>query len=267
MSFKLNLGFGGLCLFVPELRGGKPDKMHVLLPADPDHTALLAYDPNATDSPAPPGVPEQLPFGNCQLDLTRLQAVPGLTGPPEGVADLDGACSPVPREMIKPSYTGTKIRARVSFAAGASRIHDCAAGGFWNYRQPRAQQLALRVVWQLTVEDSKLEVAIASLRDSTTVKTLSLHPHNGKLDLWVFNLAHGETLRELPPRTRKERPDPGTRAHHFGVYFTLLGGCTVAVPTFERSEIDPTRPPPPCYDDTPSGLNAMCIAATAPLAP
>jgi hypothetical protein len=263
MSFTLNLGFGGLCLFVPDNADRKNPRMHVLLPDYHDHHAWLVYDEKATTTQPPTGKACKRPLAGARIDLSSIKTSDPLQLPPSGVGSLKGLCPAVPRYLLDDESLPPELAARTTFAAGYARTDYCGAGAFWKFRN-KVSQLALRVIWTIVVEGSYLNVEV---RKNATVDPIKLYPYRNVLDLWIFNLYATEILQYLPPQTGTSRPSDKPESEHFKAFFELLGCRTGKLPRYHKSELIPGRKPPSCYADGAPGLDVMCIAATAPAAP
>jgi hypothetical protein len=269
---KVNLGFGGMCLFLPELdAAGNPTKMHVVMPSGHGHETCLVYDETALDStkPRPLGNPKSDKLENWALDLTNLGTTPALTLPPSGVANLE-ACPGFPSSRLS-DFSPNWINARVTFSAGASSIPLCGHGSHWTFGPGNPKPLAIRVVWTIDVPDGTVEVEVPDVTKPTGKRKVPLFPtrQTNELDLWVFHTPLPP--RHLPPRTSFRTYPHGADAAHFP--FPGLIGCpNLDPPKFDHlligageggcfvSDAEP-------FIDEKAGLDVMCIAATARLVP
>jgi hypothetical protein len=264
-GYRLRLEFGGLCLFVHEPAAGK---MHVLLPREHDHQPTLTHNADSVVHGKPPGdTPHNQPVPGKLITLTGLDTATPLGPPPPEVADLDGICPPVPPTLLgdKP---GPEVACRVTFDAGVSLIAPCGEGALFDFQGTR--QLPIRIVWEMQIDDDgPLVIHLEGLNGSGAGKPIELHPHNGELNVWIFNSPQAHLPVELPPRTK--RPVGTPSAGHFQAFYTMLGCAGTIIPVF-------VGPPPDtsadCYVDAVDamgeaarvGLDVTCIAARAPLA-
>jgi hypothetical protein len=242
---KLNLGFGGLCLCVPELgRDHQSKKMHVLMPAAAGHKVVLVYHESALTGSKPTKEVRSHVITKMAFDLSRLGTKPQLQPAPSDVADLAAVGTSVPRALLTDDFSTGKTVGRVSFTAGRAKVGRCGRGARWEFAR-QSRPLAIGVVWQIDVD----------------LKTFTLKSYQDVIDLWIL---HSPVIPDvLPPLTKKPDVKEGDEAMHFHAYFDLLGKGP-RLPKFRGFEEEPTTPD--CYDPG-RGLDAMCIAATAPLQP
>jgi hypothetical protein len=274
MSFTLRLGFGGLCLFVPEVVDGTLKRMHVLLPAttvgsEHEHEPLLICDALPRSDSDLAERARRRDIRNRVVDLSAVRSGTELDEVPKGVASLSGLGS-IPREMVKDGYKGDEISARVTFAAGDSRLHHCGRGGRWWFRG-KEQHLAIRVVWKIRVKGSELVVPVWDIDNPGQREEYRLSPCDDRLDLWIFHAPKNEAPRTLPPLTNRQPPKPRDKARHFGPFEELLRlPADRYTPVFREPEYPENGPFPDCYypfGEQAPGLDLFCIAATAPLKP
>jgi hypothetical protein len=259
MSFTLNLGFGGLCLFVPDVDAGGRRLMHVLLPAGHDHRAFLVHDLSALIGGPPTDLVLQHPLAGRCVDLTSLATSTALQPPPSSVADLAYLKLSVPRRLLDGACLPEELESRLTFAAGTSTIDYCASGAFWEFNGER--QLPIRVVWSLTLDAEELVFDVVA--PSSPSKRITLKPYQGVLNLWAFYLPTTTDVQKLPPVTRNKYLAYDEKAEHFAAFFHLLKGGYDNEPRFRKPEVFP-GPLPSCYDPRLPGLDVTCVAATAP---
>ena len=259
MSFTLNLGFGGLCLFVHD-----PDKslMHVLLPKASDHLPTFVHDEESTGSSKPNGIARLRRLQNTLIDLTQIASTTALTPAPVQLADL-GDYFKVPKKLVRDSHPGFKIASRITFRTGKACIAPCGEGAIWDWNGEE-QQLAIRVLWEMEVDDvdNPLVIHRDSLNGSAGGMPISLEPYGGRLDIWVFNSPEAQLPHTLPPKTKRK----GGSADHFNVFQTLSTSAdTYALPTMVKEPAYDKD----CYEPEASerGLDLTCIGARAPLGP
>jgi hypothetical protein len=269
MSFTLNLGFGGLCLCVPDPDSLHPVQMHVLLPPcdhGEEHFQVLVYDKAALT----PGQPHQgeidqpLLLTNAEIVLTGVSQAPPLEPPPAEVVNLtDLFEARVPRPLLEESDTGGVLASRVRFDAGIADIAPCGGGDVWYFPDPEPRRLPIRVIWRIQVDESPLVVRITGINGSTATEERTLHfdPAKETLDLWVFNSPADQIPLELPPLTTLEEPDPRDRAEHFACFYDVTQSTGLPVPLYKRPA---PRIPQECFKTTGEpGLDVMCITAQA----
>jgi hypothetical protein len=258
MSFRLNLGFGGLCLFVPDTDvGGKP-MMHVLMPNAHEHNAWLVHDLSARMGWPPTGTAEEHPLNGTVVDLMNLKTQTLLDAVPASVADLTTICNPVPRHLLDDAGPPAELTSRVTFGAGISTIDYCASGGFWEFQGVR--QLPIRVVWSVDIDAGELTVVAAG------GEKVTLLPHKEVLDVWLVHVHSSTIMDTFPPATRIEYPQYDQPAEHFSAYFDLLLSGHGHEPRFRKPETVKGHLPS-CYDTSMPGYDLVCIAATAPSVP
>lgn len=262
MSFTLNLGFGGLCLFVPDYDMSAKPIMHVLLPAGHNHRGFLAHDLSALIGGPPTLQVLEHSLTNTRVDLSALVTSTALQPPPQSVANLKDLCSPVPRRLLDDAGSELDITSRITFAAGDSTIDYCASGAFWEFGGVR--QLPIRVVWSCEIDASELVVEVVG--HSSPSKTITLEPYEDVLDLWAFHLDISNGVDTLPPLTKTAHPKYDEPAAHFCAFLDLLGCSAGPVPMFRRPEFIPGHFPS-CYDPSAPGLDVTCVGATAPAVP
>jgi hypothetical protein len=262
MAMKLYLGFGGLCLCVPELGAdGRPRKMHVLMPKAPEHQVYLMYDEGALTGTAPNGTVCLHAIDKWAIDLSRLGTNPPLQPAPAEVADLGAVRRSVPPALLTDDFSTEKTVGRVSFTAGTASVPPCAQGARWKFARKSAR-LPIRVIWEIEVGGTTFSVDVPDAAPASGVKTVTLKPYGDAIHLWILHSPRKPD--EFPPRTKPgpERPDDTKEAEHFHAYFDLLGKGP-QLPKYAGFDLDPTTLE--CYNWD-RGLDVMCIAAKAPLA-
>jgi hypothetical protein len=269
MSFTLNLGFGGLCLFVPEHDNqGELVRMHVVLPpftyCEP-HFQELVHDEMAPHQGQPHnGVAIPVNIFNSEFDLSGASQAPVLQLPPPQVPSLTTLFGArVPRSHLVNNNTGGVVASRARFDAGNSAIACGGVGDFWFFPDfAQSVRLPIRVIWSLEVDAASLVVQITGINGSTNSRQLTLFPdpQNGKLDLWVFNSPGNQIPTQLPPRTTKKMPKPKDPACHFAGFYHPTA-ATFPIPTYDRAA---PRLPEECFEpEGDPGLDVTCIGAQA----
>jgi hypothetical protein len=272
IAMKVNLGFGGMCLFLPELDGAANlHTMHVVMPSGFGHKTFLVYDEKALNGDPTTGNPLSDSLEHWALDLRHLGTTPALTPPPAGVADLE-SCPGFPSSRLS-DFSPTWINARVTFSAGTSSIPLCAHGSHWKFGPGAAKPLAIRVVWSIIVPDGTVAVEVPDATQPGGKRPVTLFPdrRTNVLDLWVFHTPRLPRL--LPPRTSLRTHPSNTPAAHF--HFPHLLGCpAMAPPHYDRLVIAANELLCFVLEDDPllgdrliDGLDVMCIAAKATLVP
>jgi hypothetical protein len=268
MQITLKLGFGGLCLFVPEYSGSQLVKMHVLLPnsvpSGHNHEAVLMWGTGAVSSS------QRIAIENTRLDLTDLNSTTRLTHVQSDLADLEGACT-VPKELLEDGYRGDKLSGRITFSAGRASVASCGRGARWEFRK-QARPLAIRVVWTMQVEVPGGDPKLVFRRwdsNGNPLPGVELSPMGNELEAWIFHAPY--IPGTLPPKTIETTIKPSAVARHFHIFGDILdcGGGTLPLPHF--SARPDHLPSDTCWETTTlkamDGLDLMCIAATAPIGP
>src|SRR5690349_14334583 len=116
-GFRLNLGFGGLCLFVPDTNASGKRVMHVLMPNAHEHSTWLVHDLSARMGWPPTGRAEKHPLNGTVVDLTNLNTQTPLDAVPASVANLTTICTPVPRRLLDNAGPPAGLTSRVTFDA------------------------------------------------------------------------------------------------------------------------------------------------------
>ena len=269
-GFTLNLGFGGMCLMVPDFEDGKLVAMHVLFPhsgcCDYEHVPMFVFDENAPSGKPPtnkPAPPDWIP--GRTLDLSGLSSGPPLEMLTSGIAKLD-ACSKVPRKFLADDYSGNDIVGRVTFRTGTVKIDPCGRGGCWDYEGDIDVELGIRFVWTMHIPENELVLRLPKIGNPSDVKELRLRPdpnvEKNVLNLWIFHSPVFTIFHILPPQTSlNDPPKPGEKAKHFKPYLTLVTCSHDPTPIFKQ--LPDTSTNPHCYSDIHQGLDLFCIGAQA----
>lgn len=268
MGFTLNLTFGGLCLYVPDLASGSL-RMHALLPscAHVPHHPRLVYDLAARTGWPPTSAAELVPLDNSEIDLTTLAAAPPVLAPPPEVPNLTQIFPRydvrVNRAFLDNPNTGGVVNARIRFEAGRPAVTRCGIGGHWFFPtpDPPSMQLPIQVVWRLEISTPSLKLDIKGINGSTASTPLELHPDpaRNELDVWVLNSP--QLPSQFPPPNSATVPDPLEAATHIACFYHLTDTPGLAVPLFDQ----PDQTPGDCFVSRQSdpGLDLVCIGAVA----
>lgn len=234
MSFTLNVGFVGECLFVPvQAPAPPPAVMHVLLPVVPATPAseafegALCFDP-AYSQPGSTGLTHGvtiLPLQRVSLALGNPQQPIDLTIPPE-VAPV-GA---VARKSINPGLLGNTppdtLTARVDLLSG--EIVSRLARARWVY--PPADDCRLftnSLLWQTEVDGDQLDLEFVAFPGSRGLQ-VSLYPVGGVLQVDVYSTP----ASDFPPPFNPTGDPPGvdTPLSTFGAYYQMFEQPVLADP-------------------------------------
>ncbi|HSU12499.1 hypothetical protein [Longimicrobium sp.] len=241
MPFTLNLGFAGMCLFVPEPSAAKPDTMHVLLPNTEGHGmemgaemhfAAFIYDPacEVENNAAPGGVvknPEVIEIEHTLLDLTKLSAsTTTVLEVPPGAANFGTLVKrKVDKRHFRDAKPGGQVVSRISFSKGRACVPDNAKGGIWKLAGVSGQQLPIRVVYEIKVDGTYLDLDFQGLNKHPKKRKLRLYPDKDNvLNVWIFHAPEDQLPAELPPPVSKKTTiGINDENPHFAAFYNIVG--------------------------------------------
>jgi hypothetical protein len=252
MSFRLHIGFTGLCMFVPE---PATKQMHVLLPnADShaghigQHLTRLYYDKGYLS----PGGGLQDHLKKVELDHKAL-VVPAFDGTaslglPRQVVDITSTAGPLDGKQVLDRPKGVKSRVTL----GSGRITYCAPGAYWDLGGRHVCMTNL-VIWTVDVPHDSITLPLERINNGNPGALDTLFPIDGQVFVKVFNAL----LSDLPgSHVPLPTPPLGHKADHFIAYYEMSTGMpNPAVPVLlDHVGNCPTGTEDPC--DAELGISA-----------
>jgi hypothetical protein len=220
MSFRLHIGFTGLCMFVPDPATGQ---MHVLLPDTEKHAghvgkhyARLYYD-EAHEKPGKPasGDLETVRLDRRALVVPRFGAAAELALPKE-IVDITPTAKPLHHSQVLNAPKG--VFARVTLGSGS--ITDCRQGAYWQMDE-RNVCMSHIVVWTIDVPQDSIQLPLARLNKGREGWMEELFPDD-KGDIWLG--VYNTVKQDLPTGELPDVQCPDQNPHyadHFGAYYEI----------------------------------------------